>query len=203
MNKRNKVRAVLFLLACSFLPGTKAGAVVGVETREGSHVPARQSAEGEGHDPRADFDFYVGTWKIHNRRLKQRLKGSNAWEEFEGTSVARQIWGGAGNMDEYEADGPSGRIQGLTVRLYNPKSRQWSLYWANGANGVIETPMIGGFKNGRGEFYDQELFEGKSIYVRYVWSNITANSARWEQAFSEDGGKTWEVNWIMESTRVK
>ena len=162
-----------------------------------------QNPEAGGRDPQRDFDFIIGSWKVHNRRLKQRLKGSNSWEEFEGAVVARKIWGGAANVDEYEAESPSGRIQGMTVRLYNPKSQQWSLYWANSANGVLDTPMIGGFKDGRGEFYDQEFFESKSIYVRYIWSNITATSARWEQAFSADGGKTWETNWVMEFTRIK
>lgn len=162
-----------------------------------------QNAEARGHDPQTDFDFIIGSWKIHNRRLNKPLTGSNSWVEFEGTNVARKIWGGRANIDEYEADSPSGHIQGLTLRLYDANSQQWSLYWANSAKGVLDKPMIGEFKNGRGEFFDQEMFEGRSIYVRYVWSNITENSARWEQAFSPDGGKTWETNWIMEMVRSK
>jgi hypothetical protein len=154
-------------------------------------------------DPQKDFDFLIGTWKVHNRRLKERLKGSDIWLEFNGTVVVRPIWGGRANTDEYEADSPIGHIQGLTLRLYNPKSRQWSLYWANSENGVLENPMIGEFKNGIGEFYDQEMYEGKSIYVRFIWSDITENSCRWEQAFSPDGGKTWETNWIMQFTRTE
>jgi hypothetical protein len=115
--------------------------------------------------------------------------------------VARPVWGGSANVDEYEAVGPDGAIHGLTVRLYDPATRQWRLYWANRAKGSLDTPMIGGFADGRGEFYDQELFEGKRIFVRYVWSDITPTSCRWEQAFSADGGKTWETNWIMDFTR--
>jgi hypothetical protein len=203
MEVRNLSWVCLLLLVCSALPEAKAGVVTGDEKTNGGPMSTRQNTEAKPHDPRTDFDFIIGSWKVHNRRLRQRLKGSNSWEEFEGTAVARKIWGGAGNIDEYEAESPSGRIQGMTVRLYNPKSQQWSLYWANNANGVLETPMIGGFKDGRGEFYDQEMFEGRSIYVRYIWSNITPDSARWEQAFSADGGKTWETNWIMELTRVK
>jgi hypothetical protein len=192
-----------FALICLALTGATTSVEIDNErTREESAL-TEQNAEVGRHDPPRDFDFIIGSWKIHNRRLRQRLKGSNSWEEFEGTAVARKIWGGAGNVDEYEADSPSGRIQGMTVRLYNPNSQQWSIYWANSANGVLETPMIGSFKDGRGGFYDQEFFEGKSIYVRFIWSNITATSARWEQAFSADGGKTWETNWVMELTLSK
>ena len=153
-------------------------------------------------NPQSDFDFLLGRWKVHNRRLKERLKGSTVWDEFDGTAVVRPILGGKGNVNEYEARGPSGLIQGFALRLFNPKSRQWSIYWASGDNGTLDLPpMIGAFEGWRGEFYNQEMFEGQSIYVRFVWSGITATSCRWEQAFSADGGKTWEVNWIMEFTR--
>jgi hypothetical protein len=155
-------------------------------------------------DGQHDFDFYVGKWKIHNRRLKEVLSGSNQWVEFEATSVAHPIWNGHGNMDEYEADAPTGHIEGLTVRLYNPNTRKWSLYWANASTGEFAlSPVVGEFKNGRGEFLDHEDYKGRPIMVRYVWSDITAHSCRWEQAFSTDEGKTWETNWIMESTREK
>ena len=192
----------LLLLVCSVLSGAKACDVTGDERTKGEPMSTQQNAEAKPHDPQTDFDFIIGTWKVRNRKLKSRLKGSDSWEEFEGRVVARKVWGGAANIDEYDAESPSGRIQGMTLRLYNPKSQQWSLYWANRAYGVLDTPMIGGFKDGRGEFYDQEMFEGRSIYVRFIWSNITADSARWEQAFSPDGGKTWETNWVMEFTRA-
>ena len=153
-------------------------------------------------DGRADFDFYVGTWKIHNRRLRERLKGSTDWEEFEGTSVARMVLGGLGNVDESWFDRESGRLEGMTVRLYDPVSQYWSLYWADSRQGILQAPMIGRFKDGRGEFFDQEMFEGKHVFSRFIWSEITATSCRWEQAFSADGGATWEANWIMESVRT-
>ncbi len=204
MIKAGKRYLVLPLaLVCLALTGATTSVEMNNERTREESIMMEQNAEAGGRDPQRDFDFIFGTWKVHNRRLKQRLKGSNSWEEFEARSVARKIWGGAANIDEYEADSPSGRIQGMTLRLYNPKSQQWSIYWANSANGVLDTPMIGGFKDGRGEFYDQEFYEGKSIYVRFIWSNITATSARWEQAFSADGGKTWETNWVMEFTRSK
>jgi hypothetical protein len=155
------------------------------------------------HDGQTDFDFLIGSWKVHNRRLRERLKGSRDWDEFESTNVARHLWGGKANVDEYEGIGPAGPIQGLTLRLYDPNSRQWRIHWASSNVGALDNPMIGEFRDGRGEFYDQEFFEGRSIYVRFIWSDITPTSCRWEQAFSADGGKTWEVNWIMEMTRVE
>jgi hypothetical protein len=154
-------------------------------------------------DGQHDFDFEVGTWKIHLRRLLHPLRGSTTWIEFDGTSVTRKIWNGRAFLEEFETNGPSGHIEGLTLRLYNPQSHQWSLYWANSKDGILGQPMIGQFKNGRGEFFDQETLNGRTIFVRYVWSDITPNSAHFEQSFSEDGGKTWEVNWITDQTRMQ
>ncbi|HSY59028.1 MAG TPA: hypothetical protein VK795_05665, partial [Terriglobales bacterium] len=111
-------------------------------------------------------------------------------------------WGGRANMVELEVDGPTGHIEGLSLRLYNPDSHQWSLNFANSKVGSLGVPTIGEFKNGRGEFYDQEPFNGRSILVRFVISDITPNSCRFEQSFSDDGGKTWEANWIATDTRV-
>jgi hypothetical protein len=153
--------------------------------------------------PEHDFDFWMGSWRIHNRRLKHALRGSDDWYEFEGTAEARPIWGGRANVDEYQADSPTGRIDGLTLRTYDPAAKQWRIHWANAARGILDTPMVGEFKNGRGEFFDQETFEGRAIYVRFIWSEITPVSCRWEQAFSADGGRTWETNWIMEMTRLR
>lgn len=157
--------------------------------------------ESKVRDGRGDFDFFVGSWKVHNRRLRERLKESTSWEEFEGTSVARNVLDGLGNMDEISLYREAGPVSGLTLRLYNPQSHQWSLYWASSIDGSLQTPMIGSFQNGRGEFYSQELFDGSYIFSRFIWSDITESSCRWEQAFSADGGKTWETNWIMEFTR--
>lgn len=154
-------------------------------------------------DGQADFDFIIGQWKVRHRRLKQALKGAEDWEEFDGTSIARKVWNGAANTDELEADSQHwGRIQGMTVRLYDLQSHQWRIYWANRKWGTLDQPMIGEFKDGRGEFFNQELFEGRGIYVRFIWSGITETAYRWEQAFSADGGKTWEDNWIMDFTRI-
>jgi hypothetical protein len=120
-------------------------------------------------DGQRDFDFEWGTWKVHLKRLKEPLTGSASWVEFDGTSVSREVWGGRANLDEFETDGPSGHIEGLTLRLYNPKTHQWSLYWANSREGSLGgPPNIGEFKNGRGEFFSQDTFNGRTILVRYV-----------------------------------
>jgi hypothetical protein len=154
-------------------------------------------------DGQHDFDFEIGTWKTHLRRLVHPLTGSSHWVELQGTSVVRKIWEGRANLVELEVDGPEGHIEGLSLRLYNPQSHQWSLNYANRAAGTFGQPTVGEFKNGRGEFFDQEIYNGRMILVRNVWSDITPDSCRFEQAFSDDGGKTWEVNWIAVDTRVK
>ncbi len=162
-----------------------------------------REARGGLRDGSKDFDFFVGDWKVHNRRLKHPLDDSTEWIEFDGTSVSKQLWTGKGNMDEVEFDSPTGHIEGLTVRLYNPASKQWSLYWSNSSSGTFDQALVGEFKNGRGEFFDHEPFKGRQISVRFVWSNITDKSCHWEQAFSQDGGKTWETNWTMDFVRQR
>ncbi len=154
------------------------------------------------HDGRNDFDFLIGSWKVHHHMLKQRLKGSTEWLEFEGDTVARKILNGIGNMDDNLIQMPTGPVQAMTLRLFNPVSKEWSIYWSTERTGILDVPVIGSFKEGIGEFYSQEIFEGRHIYSRFIWSKITETSCQWEQAFSEDGCKTWETNWIMEFDRV-
>ena len=153
-------------------------------------------------DGQKDFDFEIGTWKTHLRRLQRPLTGSNTWVEYEGTTVVRKVWDGRANLVELDVTGPAGRIEALSLRLYNPESRQWSLNFAGVGSGTLSPPTIGEFKNGRGEFYNQETLNGRAILVRFVISDITPTSCRFEQAFSDDGGKTWEVNWIAVDTRM-
>src|SRR5262249_36593971 len=124
------------------------------------------------------------------------LTGVTQWAEYEGTSVVTKIWKDRASLLELDVTGPAGHIQGLGLRLYNPQTHQWSLNWANG-DGVMTSPMIGEFKNGRGEFLDQEPFHDRAILARNGFRDITADSSRFEQAFSDDGGKTWETNWVM------
>jgi hypothetical protein len=154
-------------------------------------------------DGQADFDFEIGTWKTHLRRLVRPLTGSTTWAEYDGTTVVRKVWNGRANLVELEVDGPAGHIEALSLRLYNPQSRQWSLNFANSAVGTMATPTIGEFRNGRGEFYDQETLNGRAILVRFLILPVSADTIRFEQAFSDDGGKTWELNWVAVDTRVK
>lgn len=154
-------------------------------------------------DGQHDFDFEIGTWKTRLSRRLNPLTGSNKWVEYEGTSVVRKVWNGHANLVELDVKGPAGRIEGLALRLYNPRSRQWSLNFANRQGGTLSPPTIGEFRNGRGEFFAQETLDGRAILVRFVISEITPDSCRFEQAFSDDGGKTWEVNWIATDTRIK
>lgn len=145
------------------------------------------------------FDFLHGRWNLANRRLVERFVGSDEWEEFAGTAVCRPYFGGAANVDEIAF--PTKGFAGMTVRLFDHDKQHWSLHWANSASGRLEPPVIGGFQDGSGEFYGDDVDDGRPIRVRFIWSQITPASARWEQAFSLDG-EIWETNWIMEFTRA-
>jgi hypothetical protein len=165
---------------------------------------AQQNATATQRDGSHDFDFEIGTWMTHLSRLDHPFTGSHTWIQYEGTSVVRKIWDGRANMVELEVDGPTGHLEALNLRLYNPQSHQWSLNFANVKAGALNgPPTVGEFKNGRGEFYDQEEFNGRMILVRNVWMDMSANSCRFEQSFSDDGGKTWEPNWIAVDTRAE
>jgi len=170
-------------------------------TQSGSGT-TNTSAQQQG-DGQHDFDFEFGAWKAHISRRLKPLTGSTTWVEYNGTSVVRRVWNGRANLGELEVSGPAGRIEGLSLRTYNSQSRQWNISWSNSADGTVGPPMIGEFKNGRGEFFNQESLDGRAIFVRFIFSDITANSFQIEQAFSDDGGKTWEANWIAKFSRVK
>lgn len=145
-----------------------------------------------------DFDFHFGEWKTHVRRLLHPLSGRDEWAEYDGKSLVSKIWGGKASLLELDVTGPSGHIQGAGIRLFNPQSHQWSLNWVNGGSDPEMTvPMIGKFSNGQGRFYDQEKFQNRTIMSRNGFSQIQPNSSRFEQAFSDDAGQTWETNWIM------
>jgi hypothetical protein len=175
------------------------------EFAQQSPEPPASSAPRALHrwDGQHDFDFEIGTWKTHLSRLLRPLTGSTTWVEYEGTSVVRKIWNGRANLVELVADGKAGHFEGLNLRLYNPESHQWSLNFASSAGGAVSQPTIGEFRNGRGEFFDQETVNGRAILVRFVISDVTPDSCHFEQAFSDDGGKTWEVNWKATDTRVR
>jgi len=180
--------AIVILCAAAFSPPGRA-------------EPSSSAAEAE-RDGSHDFDFHFGRWITHISILKDPLTGSRTWNQYDGVSNVTKVWGGRASLFELEASGPGGKIEGAGLRLYNPKSRQWNLNWASSSDGTLETPMIGGFKDGRGIFYDQETYKGRAIYVRNGFSDIKPDSSRFEQAFSDDGGKTWETNWVMTFKRA-
>jgi len=169
------------------------------------HCFAQQSAAAAvaaQRDGQHDFDFNFGKWRTHIRRLSHPLSGSNTWTKMEGTVTVSKIWDGKGQIEDIEATGPGGHWSGMTIFLYNPQSHQWSQTFAGMSNGMLEPPIIGEFKNGRGELYGQDTFNGRSILVRGVWSDIKPNSHKFEQSFSADGGKTWEVNFSGSLERI-
>ena len=150
-----------------------------------------------------DFDFYMGTWQVHHRRLVTRLAGADDWQEFEGTSTAWPILDGAGNIDDNVLELPDGTYRAISLRTYDPASDRWSIWWLDGRSpGRLDPPVVGGFKDGIGTFIAEDTFGGRPIRVRFLWSDITATTTRWEQSFSTDDGATWEVNWVMESVRI-
>ncbi|HEX6649166.1 MAG TPA: hypothetical protein VF075_06495 [Pyrinomonadaceae bacterium] len=165
--------------------------------------PSQAFAQTNQRDGQHDFDWEIGTWKTQLKRLLRPLTGSTTWVEYEGTTLVRKVWNGRANLVELKASGPAGSFEGLNLRLYNPQSRQWSLNFANISDGTIAQPTIGEFKDGRGEFYDQESYNGRAVLVRFVITKISDGKYQFEQAFSDDGGKNWEVNWIAVDTRVK
>ena len=190
-------RVGLFLLFCSvFLIVQPLGPQA--QQNSGTAV-ANKPTE---HDGRHDFDWDIGTWKIHQRRLLHPLTGSTTWVEYNGTDVVQKLWDGA-DMGRIESDGPSGHLQLFTMRLYNPDAHQWNIYFSNSGSGTLSPPAIGEFKDGRGDFYDQEPYNGKAILVRFSVSDITPNSCRFDQAFSADGGRTWETNFVVIETLMK
>ena len=152
-----------------------------------------------------DFDFLVGKWKVHHWRLNGRLVGSHDWVQFDGTSDMWMTMNGQGTFDENYIGIPTGPYRAVGIRAYDPKAQVWSIWWLDARNPQkIEPPVVGNFnfKDGAGTFIGDDVNNGKPVKVRFVWSKITRNSAHWEQAESPDGGKTWEVNWRMDFTRV-
>ena len=179
--------AALALVACAAVPATDSAstAASAPSLRDGAH----------------DFDGEFGTWKTTLRRLVNPFSASPRWVDYEGTTVVSKVWGGRANLVELAVDGPTGRLEGLSLRLYDPQTRRWSLNFASPRGGGMATPTVGGFDGDRGEFYADEAFDGRPIRVRFVITKVNADVWRFEQAFSADGGRTWEVNWIATDTR--
>ncbi|MGA2420035.1 MAG: hypothetical protein ABSG69_08130 [Candidatus Acidiferrum sp.] len=186
-------------------------AIVGIVLLNGSASPLARCQSSPGsvgvvplRDGSHDFDFLIGDWKAHVRVLRDRLNGSNDWVEYNGISNHKKLLDSNANFEEFDAysEQLQKRNKGQTLRLYNPESHQWSIYLVDVDKGTLDLPpVIGQFTENRGEFYNQDTYKGRAIYVRYVWMNISPKSARMEQSWSADGGKTWEVNWICELSR--
>jgi hypothetical protein len=150
----------------------------------------------------SDFDFWFGSWDVRNRWLRRRLAGSDDWEEFHATVVARPLLDGLGNEDEFRTDHAGGFI-GMSFRFFDPERRRWSIYWADSRRpGELDPPVFGTFSGDGGLFEGEDVYRGRPILVRFTWSGVTTPTPRWEQAFSDDGGRTWETNWVMDFTRV-
>lgn len=152
-----------------------------------------------------DFDFLVGEWRVHSRRLKEALAGSHEWYSFDGTIVSRPLMEGRANVDDTVFNLPQGIYRGVAPRAYDPKTGQWAIWWIDGRNpfGNLDPPVKGKFVDGVGTFYANDTLRGKPIKVRFIWSQITRTSARWEQAYSADDGKTWETNWEQKLERTR
>jgi hypothetical protein len=154
-------------------------------------------------DSPADFDFFVGEWAVEHKRLKARLVSSNEWEYFKGRCSMHKTLGGYGNIDDNVLELPAGTYRAVTIRSFDPKSRTWSIWWLDARTpGLLDVPVVGSFKDGVGTFLANDTLSGQPIVVRFVWTLPQPDSPRWEQAFSPDGGKTWEVNWIMNFRRL-
>ncbi len=150
----------------------------------------------------SDFDFWFGSWDVRNRWLRRRLAGSDDWEEFDATVVARPLLDGVGNEDEFRTDHAGGFI-GMSFRFFDPERRRWSIYWADSRRpGELDPPVFGTFSGDVGMFEGEDVYRGRPILVRFTWTGVTTPTPRWEQAFSDDGGRTWETNWVMDFTRA-
>lgn len=176
------MKALHAVLAIGFLWATLAGS---------------EPAQADAHD----FDFQVGEWQVHHR--VKRPIGSTTWTEFDGTCRNRELIDGSANVEEHRFDRPAGVTYGIAIRAYDPKAAQWAIWWIDSRtpHGALDPPVVGGFEKGIGTFYSDATLEGKPIRVRFIWSEITPVTARWEQAYSSDAGASWETNWIMEFSR--
>ncbi|OQP57295.1 hypothetical protein A3860_09900 [Niastella vici] len=154
-----------------------------------------------------DFDFLVGKWKMHHRRLNKRLVNCHDWTEFNSEDENELVLSGTANMDTYhttEMPGLEGKLfEGLTLRLFDPKTRLWSLYWVASNRGVLDPPMVGSFENNMGHFFAKDVYNGKNVLVVFRWDIRDKEHPVWSQAFSTDNGKTWEWNWYNVSERIK
>ncbi len=151
-----------------------------------------------------DWDFIYGSWRVRHRQLVDRLAGGDEWREFPGTSDFRPLMGGAANIDDNTLDLPIDPYRAISIRSLDPATGLWSIWWLDGRRpGVLDAPVVGGFRDGVGRFEADDMLEGRPIRVRFLWTRLDTSSPRWEQAYSADGGQTWETNWEMEFERAE
>ncbi len=148
-----------------------------------------------------DFDFLIGDWTIRNKKLKERLNKCTDWLEFEANHSCQKILKGYGNTEHFSTKFDGVPFEALGLRLFNPKTRLWSIYWADSINVVLDVPQVGSFENGVGRFYADDLFQGKPIIVMFEFEKRNPENPIWRQAFSPDKGETWEWNWMMSFQR--
>ena len=197
--KPDRAMPIVAALLSMFVPGLCAGQPAQNSGEKMAQNNSRQS------EPPRDFDFLIGQWQVHHRRLKERLADSHEWIEFEGTSVVQKVMGGYGTVDDNVVELPSGTYRAAGLKACDAKSGQWSIWWLDGRmpQGPLDPPVRGSFRDGVGTFYSDETFDDRPIRVRFTWSRITPTTCHWEQAFSTDGGVSWETNWVMDFKRVQ
>ena len=149
-----------------------------------------------------DFDFNLGTWKTHIRRLRNPLSGSSDAIEMNGTVTVRKIWNGRALVEEIEAEGAAGHLEGMSLFVYSPQAYQWSQTFVSSADGIIRPSMIGDFRSGRGELVSQDKLNGRAILIRGIWSNIVPNAHHYQEDYSADGGRSWEPVFVADLTRA-
>lgn len=193
--RRTALQTGLTLFATTMLDARR-GASIGQESLVSKEQPTGAPSGA------ADFDFLIGEWSVRHRRLERRLAQNTNWIEFAGRASARKILDGLGNIDEMPINLPTGPYHGATLRLFNPSTERWSIHWMDSRNPGLDPPMFGRFNDGRGVFYGDDTFEGRSIRVRFIWDVLSPAACRWEQAFSADQERSWETNWTMDFTRV-
>ncbi len=194
--------SALILPAAALANPSTAFASTTSSSTSASGKPDTRPTSAPPNDGRRDFDFYLGRWRVHNRRLKQRFVGSDDWEEYEATDESKPILSGLGSIDDYRTEHFGGDFRGMAIRFFNPQTRLWSAYWSTNRSGTLDPPVVGGFKDGIGTFFGYDQDGDRAVYVRCLWSEIAAAHVKWEQAFSIDQGKTWETNLVMDMTRL-
>jgi hypothetical protein len=181
-------------------------AISGLSTAQVTPDSGHRMSQAESAVPGVhDFDFLVGQWRVHHRKLKKRLVNNHDWIEFEGTLVMQKLMDGYSNVDDDVFEVPGGAYRGVALRSFDTKSQQWSIWWLDSRTplGPLDPPVRGTFHDGVGTFYADDTWEGKPVRMRFIWSKITPTSCHWEQAFSPDKGVTWETNWVQDIQRVR